>query len=74
MLFKWYGIGSQLRQLPWLADEKRVIAQAVRAGVPFFGVCLGVQLLAASLGGRVFAGADAGGRPVPGHAHRRSAR
>jgi GMP synthase (glutamine-hydrolysing) len=42
--------------LPWLAGEKRLIAEAVGAGVPFFGVCLGVQLLAASLGARVFPG------------------
>jgi GMP synthase-like glutamine amidotransferase len=43
-------------ELPWLADEKRLIAKSVRAGVPFFGVCLGVQLLASSLGARVYAG------------------
>ena len=41
---------------PWLTDEKRTIAEAVRAGVPFWGVCLGVQLLAASLGARVYPG------------------
>ena len=39
--------------LPWLADEKRLIAQAVEAGKPLWGVCLGVQLLAASRGARV---------------------
>jgi GMP synthase (glutamine-hydrolysing) len=44
---------------PWLGAEKRLIADAVRAGVPFWGVCLGAQLLAASLGAAVFAG------PVP---------
>jgi len=27
---------------PWLAVEKRWIAAAVRAGVPYFGVCLGL--------------------------------
>ena len=37
----------------WLADEKALIASAVRAGVPFWGSCLGVQLLASSLGARV---------------------
>ena len=42
--------------LPWLVGEKRAIAEAVRAGVPFWGVCLGVQLLAASLGARVYPG------------------
>lgn len=45
--------------LPWLNAEKRLIAQAVQAGTPFWGVCLGVQLLAASLGARVYPG------PVP---------
>ncbi len=47
---------------PWLAGEKRWIAAAVRAGVPYFGVCLGAQLLAASLGAPVHTGADPGGR------------
>lgn len=42
--------------LPWLSDEKRLIGEAVRAGVPYWGACLGVQLLAASLGARVYAG------------------
>jgi GMP synthase-like glutamine amidotransferase len=44
---------------PWLVGEKRAIGEAVRAGKPFFGACLGVQLLAASLGARVYPG------PVP---------
>jgi GMP synthase (glutamine-hydrolysing) len=39
---------------PWLADEKRLIATAVHAGVPFWGCCLGAQLLAAALGARVY--------------------
>ena len=42
--------------LPWLTAEKRLIGEAVLAGVPYFGACLGVQLLAASLGARVFPG------------------
>ena len=41
---------------PWLAEEKRAIGEAVRARRPFWGVCLGVQLLAASLGARVHPG------------------
>jgi GMP synthase (glutamine-hydrolysing) len=41
---------------PWLRDEKRLIGDAVRAGVPFWGACLGVQLLAASLGASVYPG------------------
>ncbi|MGD0454985.1 MAG: type 1 glutamine amidotransferase [Solirubrobacteraceae bacterium] len=43
--------------LPWLGLEKRLIAEAVRAGKPFWGVCLGAQLLAASLGADVAPGA-----------------
>jgi GMP synthase (glutamine-hydrolysing) len=42
--------------LPWLADEKRYVSDAVRSGTPYWGVCLGVQLLAASLRARVSAG------------------
>jgi GMP synthase-like glutamine amidotransferase len=43
-------------ELPWLADERRLIGEAVRAGHPYWGVCLGAQLLAASLGARVYRG------------------
>lgn len=42
--------------LPWLTAEKQAIADAVRAGVPYWGSCLGVQLLAASLGASVYPG------------------
>lgn len=41
---------------PWLVAEKRLIREAVEAGVPFWGSCLGVQLLASSLGATVRAG------------------
>jgi GMP synthase-like glutamine amidotransferase len=41
---------------PWLVSEKRLIREAVEAGVPFWGSCLGVQLLASSLGAEVRAG------------------
>lgn len=40
----------------WLPDEKHLIAEAVRAGLPFWGVCLGAQLLADALGARVYLG------------------
>ena len=43
--------------LPWLRAEKRWLREAVLAGKPFWGVCLGAQLLAASLGARVYGGA-----------------
>jgi GMP synthase (glutamine-hydrolysing) len=44
------------REHPWLVDEKRLIREAVTAGAAFWGACLGVQLLASSLGARVHAG------------------
>lgn len=44
--------------LPWLTDEKRMIGEAVRGGTPFWGTCLGAQLLAASLGARVYPGPE----------------
>src|SRR5271166_2863692 len=47
---------------PWLISEKRLIAEAVGAGRPYWGVCLGAQLLAASLG----AGVAPGPRPELG--------
>lgn len=43
---------------PWLVEEKRLIARAVQSGMPYWGVCLGVQLLASSLGARVYPGAE----------------
>jgi GMP synthase-like glutamine amidotransferase len=43
-------------QLPWLAREKQQLAEAIHAGVPYWGVCLGAQLLAACLGARVYRG------------------
>lgn len=42
--------------LPWLTDEKRFIGNAVRAGTPVLGVCLGAQLIASALGARVYPG------------------
>lgn len=39
---------------PWLKDEKAFIREAVEErGIPFFGLCLGHQLLAEALGGSV---------------------
>jgi GMP synthase (glutamine-hydrolysing) len=46
-------------ELPWLASEKRILADAARSGAPIWGVCLGAQLLAASLGANVVPGGDA---------------
>jgi GMP synthase (glutamine-hydrolysing) len=53
-------------RLPWLRAEKRLIADAVHNDCPYWGVCLGSQLLAASLGAPVFPGpaAEVGVLPV----------
>jgi len=42
---------------PWIADERRLIEQALLADKPVFGICLGAQLLAEVLGAPVTAGA-----------------
>ena len=41
---------------PWLTAEKRLIREAADAGMPVWGVCLGAQLLAASMGAEVHPG------------------
>ena len=43
---------------PWLVEEKRLIREAVTAGMGYWGACLGVQLLASALGARVYAGSQ----------------
>jgi len=42
--------------LPYLQKEKVFLAQAVERGLPVMGICLGAQLLAASVGGKVYSG------------------
>jgi GMP synthase (glutamine-hydrolysing) len=44
---------DQEREHAWLADEKRMLAELVQAGVPVLGVCLGAQLLAEAAGAEV---------------------
>jgi GMP synthase-like glutamine amidotransferase len=43
-------------ELDWLEPELELIRRAAADGVPFFGVCLGAQLLALAFGGRVHTG------------------
>ena len=43
---------------PWLRHTKELIRQAVGAGLPTLGICLGAQLLAEATGGRVVEGDD----------------
>ncbi len=44
---------------PYLTAEKAYLRGAVGAGLPVLGICLGCQLLAATLGGRAFRAASA---------------
>lgn len=43
---------------PWIAAEKKVIAESIRAGKKVVGICLGAQLIAASLGAKVYPNAQ----------------
>ena len=46
------------RDHPWLAAEKRFLGEVIAAGKPVLGICLGAQLLADALGGKVFQNAE----------------
>ncbi|UHA73474.1 type 1 glutamine amidotransferase [Paenibacillus sp. 481] len=39
---------------PWLAPEKHFIAEAIREGKLVLGICLGAQLIAEVIGGKVY--------------------
>ena len=41
-------------ELPWLVQEKRFVRSAVQLGKPVLGVCLGAQLIASTMGARVY--------------------
>jgi GMP synthase-like glutamine amidotransferase len=41
-------------QYPWLAAEKQFIQQFIATGKPVLGICLGAQLIANAMGGRVY--------------------
>ncbi|AIE75423.1 MULTISPECIES: gamma-glutamyl-gamma-aminobutyrate hydrolase family protein [unclassified Synechocystis] len=41
-------------QFPWLVQEKDFIRQAIAAGKPILGICLGAQLIASALGAKVY--------------------
>ena len=44
----------QEQEHPWLAAEKRFISEALANDKIILGICFGAQLLAETLGGRVF--------------------
>ena len=46
------------REHSWLVGEKRFLAEVIAAGKPILGICLGAQLLADVLGGKVFQNAE----------------
>lgn len=45
---------DQEKEHPWLIDEKKFIQSAIKKNKKIVGLCLGSQLLAEALGGRVF--------------------
>ncbi len=47
------GVNDEI-DYPWLVNEKKFIRKVVAAGKPTLGICLGAQLIAAAMGGRVF--------------------
>ena len=47
------------RAYPWLAAEKRCIAEAIAASKTVLGICLGAQMIANALGQRVYANREA---------------
>jgi GMP synthase (glutamine-hydrolysing) len=48
------GPMSAADDLPYLRGELECIAEAVSAGLPVLGICLGAQLIAKALGSRVY--------------------
>ena len=44
---------------PWIPTERETIREAVLAGVPYFGVCFGAQLLASAFGAHSYRGPEA---------------
>ncbi len=39
---------------PWLVEEKKFIKDVIESGKPVLGICLGAQLIASSMGAKVF--------------------
>jgi GMP synthase-like glutamine amidotransferase len=62
-------------ELPWLVQEKRFIRQAIEAGKPVLGICLGAQLIAGAAGARIYRNPvkEIGWLPIQGIAANNSA-
>lgn len=45
-------------EFPWLVQEKRLVRRTIEEGKPTLGVCLGAQLMASSMGARVYPNAE----------------
>jgi GMP synthase-like glutamine amidotransferase len=43
----------EVERAPWLADEYKIIQDAYEKNIPILGLCLGAQLMAHALGGKV---------------------
>ena len=42
------------KEYPFLVQEKELIKQAIKSGIPILGICLGAQLIASALGKNVY--------------------
>lgn len=49
---------NEEEKFPWLVGEKRFIREAFDSGKKIIGICLGAQLIAASLGAKVYKGKE----------------
>ena len=60
------GPMSVLDELPWLEEERQLIRVLISQGKPVFGVCLGGQQIAKTLGADIFQGEyrEAGWLPI----------
>ncbi len=45
---------SDIHKYPWLENEKQFILDVIRNNKPVLGICLGAQLIASSLGAKVY--------------------
>ena len=52
------GHAGEPHRHPWVGREIAFVRKAVEAGVPFLGICMGSQLLAAAFGGTILARPD----------------